>query len=204
MAWTCYSCGTKNPNSADQCQSCGGTVAAPRSFYVHWIFGGAVFFFVTYLAGTLAGGTLVEFAVSPSDAAVLARVNADLEKGMDPYDNIDTVEAEKKAAARAAVVTKARDALNPIINASLYWVLPALLFIICGIIVGFVSDGKTVLEAGFGSIVGQAGGFLLHHFVFGTGLPWLVLAIGIVPGFGLGVLGAWLGEIIQDRKEQAC
>ena len=60
MGWSCYSCGTKNPNSADECQKCGGTVAAPSNFYIGWVFGGAIFFLVVYIAGTLAGGVLVD------------------------------------------------------------------------------------------------------------------------------------------------
>jgi hypothetical protein len=203
MAWTCYSCGTKNNNSADQCVKCGGTVAAPRSFYIQWVFGGAIFFFVTYLAGVLAGGVLVEAWVSPEPDAVLAEVNANLAEGVSAYKAIDTVEPDKIAGAKASLIAKSKAALSPVLRISLTWLLPALLFVICGIIVGFVSDGRTVLEAGFGSILGQAGGFAVVKYLIGTELDLLVIAVGVVPGFGLAVLGAWLGEIFQERKERA-
>ncbi len=203
MAWKCYSCGTSNPNDADMCQKCGGTVAAPKSFYVVWIFGGAVFFFIVYLAGTLAGGTLVEAAVAPEAEEIIVEANA-LKKDHDPeIKSVDTLEPEALAAAKASAVSKAKESMSSVLKGVLYWVLPVLLFILCGIIVGFISDGKTIIEAGLGSVVGQVGGFMLHMYVFKTGLPWLALLVGIVPGFGLGFLGAWLGEIIQERKERA-
>jgi hypothetical protein len=203
MAWSCYSCQTKIPNSVDQCPKCGGTVAAPRSFYLQWVFGGAIFFFITYLAGTLAGGTLVAFAATPDDAVVLEQVNASLEQGASTYKSIETVEPDKLAAAKAVVVLRAQEQMSKVVYGLLFWVLPALLFVICGIIVGFVSDGKTIIEAGLGSIIGQLGGIFLFSYITDSSLSWLVLAIGIAPGFGLAVLGAWLGEIIQDRKEAA-
>ena len=203
MAWTCYSCGTKNPNSADQCQKCGGTVAAPRSFYIIWIFGGAVFFFITYLAGVLAGGVLVESVVAPEGDAVLAEVNAGLGEKVDPFGSLDTVPPDKTAAAKASLIARAKAEMSPALRGVLQWLFPVLLFIISGAIVGFVSDGNTILEAGLGSMVGQAGAFLLLMYVFENDLGWLALGIGIVPGFGLGVLGAWLGEVFQERKERA-
>jgi hypothetical protein len=203
MAWTCYSCGAKNPGSADQCLKCGGTVAAPRSFYVQWVFGGAIFFFVTYLAGVLAGGVLVEAVVAPKPDAVLTEVNAHLEEGVKPYASLEGAEPDKVAGAKASLVFWAKAEMSPALSISLAWLLPVLLFVICGIIVGFVSDGRTVLEAGFGSILGQVGGFALIRYVIDIDLDVLGLAIGVVPGFGLAVLGAWLGEWFQERKERA-
>jgi hypothetical protein len=205
MAWNCYSCGTKNPNSADQCLKCGGTVAAPRSFYVQWVFGGAVFFFVVYLAGVLAGGVLVEAVVTPEDGAVLAEVNANLADGAGAYKSLETVEPDKKAGAKASLIARAKAGMSLPLRLILTWLLPVLLFVICGIIVGFVSDGRTVLEAGFGSILGQAGGFAVIKYLIDIDLDLdlLVLAIAVVPGFGLGVVGAWLGEWFQERKERA-
>jgi len=204
MTWACYSCGTKNPNSADQCQKCGGTVAAPRSFYVGWIFGGGIFFLVFYLAGTLAGGVLVEFAAAAEDADIVSYANDNRKEDESKIDKIEQLgnEPERFAAAKAAVIERNKAALSKFVKELIYWCLPALLFVICGIIVGFVSDGRTVLEAGLGSVVGQVLGWVLHVFVLDTGMPWLLLAIGIVPGFGLGMLGAWLGEWIQERKER--
>jgi len=204
MGWACYSCGTKNPNSADQCQKCGGTVAAPSSFYVGWIFGGGIFFFVFYLAGTMAGGVLVEFAASPEDKDIIAYANDNMKEGESKVEKIEQLgnEPERLAAAKAAVIQRNKAGMSSIVQGLLYWILPVLLFIICGIIVGFVSDGRTVLEAGFGSLVGQGIGWVLHVYVFETGLSWIALVAGLVVGFGLGMLGAWLGEWIQERKER--
>jgi len=203
MAWSCYSCNTKIPNSVDQCPKCGGTVAAPRSFYIQWVFGGAIFFFIAYLAGTLAGGTLVAFVATPDDAVVLEQVNADLKEGMSTYTSIETVEPDKVAAAKAVVLLKAQEEMSAVLFGLLFWVLPVLLFVICGAIVGFISDGKTIIEAGIGSAIGQVGGVFLMIYVTESAMPLGLLFIGLVPGFGLAVLGAWLGEIIQDRKEAA-
>jgi hypothetical protein len=205
MGWSCYSCGTKNPNSADQCQKCGGTVAAPRSFYIGWIFGGGMFFLVTYIAGTLAGGVLVEFVASPENEDILAYANANKQEGETDAKSVEHLanEPERLAAAKAAVIERNKSKLSSFTKGLVYWCLPVVLFVICGIIVGFVSDGRTVIEAGLGSVVGQGVGWVLHVYAFETGLPWLALAVGIVPGFGLGVLGAWLGEVLQERKERA-
>ena len=81
MPWRCYTCGTKNPNSADTCKECGGNVAAPSKFYLHWVFGSAVFFFVVYMAGTFFGGTLLEVAATPTDSEVMSHAKAAGAKG---------------------------------------------------------------------------------------------------------------------------
>jgi hypothetical protein len=81
---------------------------------------------------------------------------------------------------------------------------PALLFVGCGIIVGFASDGITILEAGLGSILGQ--GLAVSVFVFFLDdfpIGWIDFVIGALPGAGLAIFGAWIGEKIQLRKEQA-
>ncbi|MCP4604104.1 MAG: hypothetical protein GY847_26875 [Proteobacteria bacterium] len=199
MSWTCYSCGTKNPNKADACENCGGNVAAPRSFYVHWIFGGAAFFFVTYLIGAFLGGTLVEVKVAPTDAQVLATAKA---QGVTAKTMLDLKPEESKAA-KSAVVAKAKADTSPIVMNLIYWFLPFILFIVCGAVVGFVSDGKTIIEAGIGSVIGQIGGSLLLSYAFETDIGWITLIIGLVIGCGLAVLGAWLGEAFQDRRERA-
>jgi hypothetical protein len=180
-------------------------VAAPRSFYAGWIFGGGIFFFVFYMAGTAAGGVFVEFAASAEDKDIIAYANDNMREGDSKIKEILQLgnDPERLAAAKAAVIARNKAAMSDAAKQIIFWVLPALLFIICGAIVGFVSDGRTVLEAGLGSILGQAGGWALLVFRFDAQLSWLVLAIGIVPGIGLGMLGAWLGEWIQERKERA-
>ncbi len=199
MPWKCYSCETKNPNSRDECKNCGGNVAAPRSFYIHWVFGGGIFFLVTYLVGIFVGGTLVEVAVAPADAEVFAIAKA---KGA-TASSILELKPEELKAARKAVVAKGKAAMSPLVRNLLLWFLPVILFVVCGAIVGFVSDGKTILEAGFGSVIGQVVGFLLLTYLFNAGGSWMAVIVGIVPGFGLAMLGAWAGEILQDRRERA-
>ncbi len=203
MAWTCYSCGVKNPKTADVCQKCGGSVAAPANFYVQWIFGGAVFFLIFYITGTFAGGVLIESVAVPENSAVLAEINAARKADVPEYKSLETAEPEMLTAAKAVVTEKNKAKMSGLFKGVLYWCFPVVLFVLCGIIVGFISDGKTILEPGIGSILGQAGGVALHMYVFDSDLTWMVMAIGVVPGFGLAALGAWLGEIIQDRRERA-
>ena len=181
MAWTCYSCGTKNPKSADVCTSCGGTVAAPSSFYIHWIFGGAVFFFVFYMAGTLAGGVPRRGGGQPGRRDGAGGGQRGPEDGSAPWDSIDAVDPDAKTAARAVATEKAKAALSPALKGVLYWILPVVLFVLCGIIVGFISDGKTVFEPGIGSVLGQVGGFLLHMYVFETSTSWWFSPSGSCP-----------------------
>jgi hypothetical protein len=203
MAWTCYSCGVKNPRSADVCQKCGGSVAAPANFYAQWIFGGAVFFLVFYVTGTFAGGVLIESVAVPENSAILAEINAARKADVPEYKSLETAEPEALTAAKAVVSEKNKAKMSGLLKGVLYWCFPVVLFVLCGIIVGFISDGKTILEPCIGSILGQAGGVALHVYVFDSELTWMALAIGVVPGFGLAALGAWLGEIIQDRRERA-
>lgn len=199
MAWTCYSCGTKNKNSAEECTNCGGTVAAPSSFYAHWIFGGAFVFFLAYIIGVFLGGTLVEVAVAPSDAEVLAVAKANGAT----VNTVLELKPDESKAAKAVVVEKGKAAMSPVLKNLLYWVLPFLLFIVCGGIVGFISDGKTILEAAIGSLVGQVIGFLVLKYGLGNAIGLIPLVVGLIVGFGLAMLGAWLGENYQDRKERA-
>lgn len=199
MAWTCYSCGTKNSNKDDTCTKCGGNVAAPRSFYIHWIFGGAAFFFITYVTGVFIGGTLVEVSVSPEEAEVLAVAKS---MGFSAKSALELKPEEAKAA-KKQVTDKARAEMSPVLRNLLYWFIPFLLFIVCGAIVGFVSDGKTILESGIGSAVGQIGGFAVLIYGLGYELSVLTLFVGLVIGFGLAMVGAWLGENLQDRRERA-
>ena len=203
MAWKCYSCGTKNPNSSDTCSKCGGNVAAPKSFYVGWVLGGGVIFALFYLVGTFAGGVVVSMITAPPDRAVLAELNAS-KKAEDPsYASLNEARPEQVTAARAVAAEKSKKAASPVLRGLITWVVPAILFVLSGMLVGFMSDGKTIIEAGIGSAVGQIGGFLLHLYVFESGFSWLALIIGVVPGAGLAILGACLGEIMQLRKEAA-
>lgn len=203
MAWKCYSCGTKNPNRADTCSKCGGNVAAPKSFYIGWVFGGGVIFALFYLVGTFAGGVVVAAISAPKDAAVLTELNAS-KKAEDPVANsLTEVKPEQVTAAKAVAAEKTKKAMSPVLRGLITWVFPAVLFVLSGLLVGFMSDGRTIIEAGIGAAVGQIGGFLLHVYVFDSDFGWLSLIIGMAPGVGLAILGAWLGEVMQLRKESA-
>ena len=203
MAWNCYSCGTKNPNSADTCSKCGGNVAAPKSFYVTWVFGGAFIFAAFYMIGTFAGGVVVATIAAPDDQTVIAQLNSTKKAGDLPVKTLTDVKPEQITAARAVATENAKAAMSPVLREIVTWIFPLFLFVLAGMLVGFMSDGKTIIEAGLGAAVGQVGGFLLHIYVFETDLGWLALLIGLVPGIGVAILGAWLGEIMQLRKEAA-
>jgi len=199
MAWVCYSCGTKNPNSLDTCKSCGGNTAAPSSFYFHWVFGGMVIFFLMYLIGTFVGGTLIEVMVSPTDEQVVAEAAAQGHKVKSAME----LEPDQASAAKTAVVARGKEAMSSAVYGAVLWALPLLLFLVGGIIMGFMSDGKTIVEAGIGATLGQVGGFMLQKKVFGNDYGWLALIIGVVIGICLAIVGAWLGEILQERRERA-
>ncbi|MCU0664902.1 MAG: hypothetical protein MUC50_21580 [Myxococcota bacterium] len=203
MSWTCYSCGTKNPGSADQCTNCGGTTAAPRSFYLHWVFGGALFFLITYAIGSIVGATLLEFAAAPEESAVIAEAKVILAAKNIPFENLSTIKPDELAASKAAAIAKNKAKIPAVIRGMLLWILPALLFVLCGAVVGFISDGKTIIEAGLGSILGQVGGFFALKIGLGHDIGWLVLGAGLAIGFALAVVGSILGEKIQEMKERA-
>ena len=204
MAWKCYSCGTDNSNKDAVCTKCGNTVAAPRRFYSNWIWGAALFFFIFYLAGTMAGGVIVEAVAAPNEATLLRLSNQLGMQDGKTYKNLLQVEPERLAAARAVGIHYNKKAMSPALKLALQWTLPVILFIICGLIVGFISDGYTIIEPGLGSIIGHAGAVAL--IIYGIESPvtsWLAYAVGVLPGAGLGILGAWIGEKIQDKKDRA-
>ncbi len=199
MSWTCYSCSHVNPNSADTCQECGGTVAAPRNFYIQWVFGGALFFLVTYILGTFVGATLIEFMVAPAEPEVLVQAQT---MGVQAKTMNDLQPAEVESA-KLALILSAKQQMSPFLSGLVYWFLPTLLFVLCGAIVGFISDGKTIWEAALGSAIGQSAGFAILRYAFDAEISWLALAVGLPIGFALAILGAWQGEKIQERREQA-
>lgn len=205
MPWKCYSCETSNPNSADVCQKCGGTVAAPARFYGQWVLGGAVFFLIVYLAGVLAGGVLIESYVRPTDEALLKEINAtrNIIRQKEPYTSIEAADNELTIASKAVLITRGKAAIPIVVGIGLQWIFPFLMFIICGMMVGFISDGKTIIEAGIASVLGQVGGFFIFKYGFSPQFGFVQLVAGLIIGFGLALLGAWVGEIIQERKERA-
>ncbi len=199
MAWTCYSCGTKNSNKADACSKCGGNTAAPSSFYIQWVFGGAVFFLVTYLAGVFIGGTLVEVQVTPSDTEILAKAKA---QGAEAKSALE-LQPEQAKKAKKTLIAEAKAEMSPFKMYFTYWFIAFITFIVCGGIVGFVSDGKTIIEAGIGSIIGQLAGFAILVYGLDIAMSWTALIVGLVIGCALAIFGAWAGEKLQDARERA-
>jgi hypothetical protein len=204
MSWKCYSCGTQNANENAVCSKCGNTVAAPAAFYFKWIPGAALFFAFFYTIGVMAGGVLVEAAAAPDEQAILKAANEKREADKKVYVNLMQLQPEEVAAARAVALQRSRAAMSDATAFALHWTLPIILFFIGGIIVGFVSDGKTIIEAAIGSLVGQAlaVALIVHGMKMGGATSWTAFFVGALPGVVLGGLGAWLGEIIQEKKER--
>ena len=204
MGWKCYSCGTENSKEDAVCKNCGNTVAAPKSFYSVWILGSAFFFMVFYMAGTMAGGVLVEAVATPSNDTVLAIANEQRSSGSEKFKSLLQLKPEQMTAAKAVAVQKAKSAMSPVVVGIIQWFFPAVLFVLSGIIVGFISDGFTIIEPGIGSVIGQVAAAAIMIMVFKTeSFSWTAVVIGILPGAGFGILGAWFGEIIQDKKDRA-
>jgi hypothetical protein len=202
MSWKCYSCGTINSNEDAACKKCGNMMAAPSNFYAHWIFGAAIVFMISYMTGTMAGGVLIESIAAPSDSKILKIANEQKADKSDPFKNLMQLKPAQLTAAKAVAIEQEKAKMSPVVAGLLKWIFPVLLFILSGIIVGFVSAGKTIIEPGIGSVLGQAAGAAIMIYLFKTeAINWTTVAIGILPGAGFGILGAWLGELIQDKKE---
>jgi hypothetical protein len=199
MPWTCKSCGTKNPDNAPKCGKCGDKTGAPLKFYTSMIFGGGVVFFLMYIIGTFIGGTLVEFSVAPTDEAVFTEAKS-LGSEAKTLESVPNVE---RAKAKEAAVAKARSQMSVTVRSVLFWFFPLLLFPVCGMAVGFVSKGRTVIEAALASLVGQAIGFAVGRFMFHLDIGWLELIVGLVVGFSIAGAGAYVGEAVQEKRERA-
>lgn len=92
---------------------------------------------------------------------------------------------------------------SPVYQNIVLRILPAILFVVCGMLVGFASEGITILEAGLGAILGQ--GIAVAVFVYvvdASPIGWRDFFFGALPGALLAILGAWLGEKFQFRKER--
>ena len=199
MSWQCYSCGTKNPNSADTCSQCGGNVAAPSKFYLHWVFGSALFFIAVYMAGTFFGGILLEVAASPTESEIIAHAKADGAK----VDSVISLQPDQLAKAKAKAIEQHKAEMSGATKTMLYWFLPVILVFFCGGIVGFISNGKTIIEVGIGSVIGQVGGYLLQRVAFQSEASVLAISIVVIIGIIVSMLGAWVGEILQGKRERA-
>ncbi len=203
MSWKCYSCGTENDNKNTECLNCGNTVAAPKNFYYAWIIGSALFFMVFFMAGTMAGGVLVESVATPSQATVLKVANEQRSPNTEKFKTLLQLEPKQLTAAKAVAIAQSKAKMSPLLVGIIQWTLPLLLFILGGLIVGFISDGFTVIEPGIGSIIGMfAAGALMITVFKSESVGWITLGIVALPGALFAVLGAWIGEKIQDNSDK--
>ena len=152
-----------------------------------------------YIVGTFVGGTLVAFSVEPTDDVILAQAKAN---GVDAK-KIENVPVADRKKAKEDAIAKARSEMSVAVRSVLFWFFPLLLFPICGAAVGFISQGWTVFEAAFGSLVGQVAGFVAGRFMFGMEISWVELVIGLVVGFVIAGVGAYVGEAVQEKRERA-
>jgi hypothetical protein len=198
MAWTCKSCGTKNPTNALKCGKCGGKDPVPRKISPSWIAGGGVFFFIAYIVGTFLGGTMLAVAVEPGDEDVM-KAAAKLEIEAKSIEQMSP--ADQRRARDEAIVELQKGMARPV-RAILFWFLPLLIMPLGGLVVGFVSEGRTVTEAAIGSLFGQAIGFVVMRFGYGMDIHWVELAVGLLVGFFVAGAGAYIGEAVQEKRER--
>jgi hypothetical protein len=198
MSWRCRQCGTENDNGRDTCGGCGRKRAAVRKFYINWVFGSAAFFFVVYMAGTFFGSTLIDVAVTPTGGEILSVAN---ERGAN-VTSLSDLSPEARAAAKATAAERAKSHMSEGTAHMIYWFITIILIFFCGGIIGFVSLGRTIIEVGIGSALGQLAGYGVERFILGrdvgTTAIGVVVAIGILVALG----GAWVGEVLQGKGEQ--
>jgi len=198
MPWTCKKCGTQNPTNALKCGKCEAPIPVKPKLSPAWVFGGAVLFFLAYLIGTFLGGVLESMSYEPSDEEILAaaaalKIEAKTLEKMGPQD---------QKAAREKAKEKAKQTANKVVTNILFWIIPLIIFPVAGAIVGFVSEGRTVVEAALASVIGQPLGFVVMRFGYGAEIHWLAVIIGIVVGFFVAGIGAYIGEAVQEKRER--
>jgi hypothetical protein len=203
MYWTC-SCGTKNPENSIKCGKCSKPSPAPKKFYAGIIITGAVVFAMIYGLGVMIGGTLVAFSVTPTneDILVQAKIIGE-ERGLKFVATINDLEKEDQPLAEKAAVEKVTKDMSLLVRSILLWIVPFLLFPIIGIAVGFISEGRTILEGAIAATAGQIIGFLAGRFAFHVDIHIIELLVGLVVGFLLVAAGAYMGEAIQEKRERA-
>ncbi len=203
MYWTC-SCGTKNPENSIKCGKCSKPSPAPKKFYAGIIVTGAVVFALIYGVGIIIGGTLVAFSITPTNEAILVQAKIiGEERGLKSVTTINDLEKEDQPLAKEAAVEKATKDMSLLVRSILFWIVPFLLFPIIGIAVGFVSQGRTILEGAIAATAGQVIGFLAGKFAFHVDIHIIELLVGLVVGFFLVAAGAYMGEAIQEKRERA-
>ena len=180
------------------CGKCGEVLTTPKKFYSGWIIGGGLVFFLMYMIGTFVGATLVEFSVQPSKQDV--RAAAQDQGVVLKKDDVLTPDQQEKA--QAAALAKAKQEMSGVLRALLLWFVPFILFAIAGMMVGFISRGRTVVEGAIASVVGQILGFVVMRFMYKVDLGFIELIAFIIIGFFLAGAGAYMGEAVQEKKER--
>jgi hypothetical protein len=198
MPWTCQKCGTRNPTNALKCGKCESPIPVKPKLSMAWALGGAVLFFIAYLVGIFLGGTLVAMTNEPSEAEIMvAAAELKIEA-----KSIDKMSPKDLAAAEDAARVKTKASMSPVLRAVLFWFIPLVIFPVAGAIVGFVSEGRTVVEAAIASVIGQPIGFVVMRFGYGAEIHWLEVVIGVVIGFFVSGVGAYIGEAVQEKRER--
>jgi hypothetical protein len=79
-------------------------------------------------------------------------------------------------------------------------VVLAIAVLAAGLVLARLSWGKTIIEAGIASVLGQLAGFLIANYTgLAAGLGWGEFGVCAVVGIGLAMAGAYVGEKLQDR-----
>jgi hypothetical protein len=203
MYWTC-SCGEKNPENSVKCGKCSKPSPKPKKFYAGIIVSGAMVFALIYGIGISMGGTLVAFSITPTNEAVLEQAKIiGKAKGLKSVTAVSDLDKEDQPLAEEAAVKKATEEMSVLVRSILFWIVPFLLFPVVGVAVGFISQGRTILEGAIAGTAGQVLGFLACKFYFQLDIRYTELIVGLVLGFLLVAAGAYVGEAIQEKRERA-
>lgn len=204
MYWRCK-CGHKNPENARACGKCKSTEGVKKSFHFGALLSASVVFFIVYVVGVSAGGTILIFSVEPTNEQVLAEAKTLGIKTEynETVKSIFDLKPKQKEEAQAAAIEKARASMSAVVRNVLYWITPFVLFLAVGLIFGFSSAGRTIVEVTIASFIGQGIGFAFLKFGNDISLSYLDLGIGVAIGFMIVAAGEYIGETLQEKKERA-
>ncbi len=87
------------------------------------------------------------------------------------------------------------------INLSIIHIAFSVSFILLGFIIGYKSPGVTLKEPAVAGAIAVVGDWLFIQYGIQLPVPVGYIAFGVVEGFLLTLLGAWLGERYQLAKE---
>jgi hypothetical protein len=95
--------------------------------------------------------------------------------------------------------------LAPLFNYNLDLIFVTFLvsFVVAGYVVGYTSPGVTVKEAAMAGAATVIIDWLLVEFGMEMHVPMRELTIGLVAGFLMMMLGAWVGELLQASMKKA-